>query len=188
MGRRKRPSTLAASNDLDSLESEIDSLESDKKTGLGTIDPTLYENNAAPKLKVIIVVSDNEEQIADANIVKHLLRRDRIRSSIHKVGTKSLEGVINTTEELLASSIKSACCTLILDAGLFKEVALRTWLTGRFTVSWVNGKTTQYLDHWANAAISRPSHLSTKIREIKAKYTKELIHDIKKSAFTFAEF
>ncbi len=237
MARRKRPTNLTASNDLEPndlesverdltdpasttsecIECESSDLDSNEQGLVEVIEETveapveepvkepiekpakeykglprsvdfaLYENNMTPKLKVVIIISDNEDQVADANIARQLLRKDCISSSIHKIGDSKVDGVINTNEHLLAGSLKSACCALILDTELFKPVALRTWLTGRFTMSWLPLADAKYLDTWTNYPLLRLNYLSIKVREIKAKYNKDIIQDIKEAAFSLAD-
>jgi hypothetical protein len=148
-----------------------------------TIDPTKYESKATPKLKVVIIAKTGE-QLNDAKVIKHLLRRDRIRSSIYNISDVPTEDTITATEDMLAESIKNCCCVLSLVAEEHKHIAIRAWLAGRWCATWqVATDPTPY-----RLAVERVSSIPYYIRKIKSEYTKEMIADIKRQAFTHAEF
>jgi hypothetical protein len=157
---------------------------------LEQLDPTLYENNAAPKLRVVIVVADDKNQIDDALILQHTLKRERIRSSIFVMSSNKHRGLITMDEIVLSNSIKSSCAVITLDPDTFKWIALRTWTAGRHIIAWFSKEVSDnsYLVSKYTSVIKRIGHIGSKVRSLKSEYTKDIIQNIKRSVFLLAEF
>lgn len=145
--------------------------------GLANPNPLLYLNNAVPKLRAsIIVTTDEQGDIEDAHVVQQILKKDRIRSSVYEIS--------KITENTLAETIKSSCCVFVNNPAYFKDIAIRSMLSGRFVLTWfptpsLSDECEDYYNSPWCVHLRNISKVAEGVRYIKSQYRTGIIEDIR---------